>query len=313
MRRHRAAFRQSAGAWKACTTKGMTRACLGFSRDQCHRPSAQRHAMVGAAASSLGRTGVPRTLGIGRCRQQLHRREQVSCAGMDQSLPHDPTRRRVNGQWSGGTRNTGVEAARGELLAFCDADDVVQPGWLSAHVLALAEADVSAGVFDSWSLNGLATPSPVSYAPPPALSLFGFLPAAGSGNLAIRRRAFEDIGGFAEDLMTGEDFDLSWRAQLSGHRYVLNPDAVVARRDQQGFKAVFRRYTAYGRCGPVLYRRFRADGLRRELVLAAKTWVWLVASTPGLLQPEFRGRWARIAGWRIGRLLESVRQRVLFL
>ena len=213
----------------------------------------------------------------------------------------------------GGTRNAGVGAAKGELLAFCDADDIVQPGWLKAHVLALADADVSAGVFDFWSLNGLATPSPLSYAPPPAMTLFGFLPAGGSGNLALRRRAFEDLGGFAEDLMTGEDFDLSWRLQLSGHRYVMNTDAVLARRDQQGFRAVFNRYTAYGRCGPVLYRRFRADGLRRELVIAAKTWVWLLVSTPRLLQPEFRGRWARIAGWRTGRLVESVRQGVLFL
>ena len=213
----------------------------------------------------------------------------------------------------GGTRNVGVGAARGELLAFCDADDVVQPGWLTAHALALAEADLSAGVFDFWSLNGLATPSPPAYAPPPGMSLFGFLPAAGSGNLAVRRRAFDEIGGFTEQLMTGEDIDLSWRAQLSGHSYVLSTDAVVSRRDQQGFNAVFRRYTAYGRSGPILYSRFRADGLRRELILAAKTWVWLIVSTPRLFQPEFRGHWVRIAGLRVGRLVESVRQRVLFL
>ncbi len=213
----------------------------------------------------------------------------------------------------GATRNVGARAAQGDLLAFCDADDLAQPGWLAAHVLALAEADISAGVFDFWSLNGLDAPSPPSYAPPPAMSLFGFLPAGGSGNLALRRRAFDDLGGFTEDLMTGEDFDLSWRAQLSGHRYVLSANAVVARRDQHGFRAVFSRYTAYGRCGPLLYRRFRADGLRRDLVIAAKTWVWLVVSTPRLCQPQFRDRWARIAGWRIGRLVESVRQRVLFL
>jgi glycosyltransferase involved in cell wall biosynthesis len=212
----------------------------------------------------------------------------------------------------GATRNAGVGAAQGELLAFCDADDVVHPGWLMAHVSALAEADMSAGVFDAWSLNGLPAPSPPSYAPPPGMTLFGFLPAAGSGNLAFRRRAFEDLGGFTEDLMTGEDFDLSWRSQLSGHRYVLTTDAVVARRDQQGFKTVFSRYTSYGRCGPLLYRRFRADGLRREGVVAAKTWVWLVLSTPRLVQSDFRDRWARIAGWRTGRLVESVRQKVLF-
>jgi glycosyltransferase involved in cell wall biosynthesis len=210
-------------------------------------------------------------------------------------------------------RNAGVRAAQGELLAFCDADDVVQPGWLTAHVSALADADVSAGVFDAWSLNGLPNPSPLSYATPPAMTLFGFLPAAGSGNLALRRLVFEELRGFSEGLMTGEDFDLSWRAQISGYRLVMNANAVVARRDQQGFGAVFRRYTSYGQCGPILYRRFRADGLQPELFVAAKTWAWLVLSTPRLVQVEFRDRWARIAGWRTGRLVESIRQRVLFL
>lgn len=212
----------------------------------------------------------------------------------------------------GATRNAGARAAQGELLAFCDADDVVQPGWLSAHVLALAEADASGGVIDFWSLNGLAAPTPLSYAPPPAMSQFGFLPAAMSCNLAVRRRAFEELGGFAQDLMTGEDYDLCWRLQLSGHRYVLSTDAVIARRDRQGFRAVFRRFTAYGRCGPALYRRYKAEGLRRDLAVAGKTWVWLALSSPRLLRPEFRSRWASIAGWRIGRLEESVRQRVLF-
>ncbi len=52
-------------------------------------------------------------------------------------------------------RNAGVRAARGDLLAFCDADDVVQPGWLASCARALEEVDVVAGVFDFWSLNGL--------------------------------------------------------------------------------------------------------------------------------------------------------------
>jgi glycosyltransferase involved in cell wall biosynthesis len=172
----------------------------------------------------------------------------------------------------GTTRNAGVEAAQSELLAFCDADDVAQPGWLSAHVLAVGEADASGGAIDSWSLNQKTPPSPPSYGPPLAMSQFGFPPAAMSCNLAVRRSVFDALGGFAEDLLTGEDYDLCWGLQLAGHRYVLNTDAVVARRFRQGFRATLSRFTAYGRCGPALYRRYKSDGLRRDLTVAAKTW-----------------------------------------
>jgi glycosyltransferase involved in cell wall biosynthesis len=217
-----------------------------------------------------------------------------------------------NAKGAGGARNAGVRAARGELLAFCDADDVVQPGWLASHVKALTEAEVVGGVFDVWSLNELPPPSPPDPIMPSAVAQFGFLPALISSNLALQRDVFDEVGGFADTMATGEDIDLSWRLELRGHHCVVNTGAVVARRDRPGFGGVFRRFVAYGRCGPVLYRKYRVHGLRSNPRVAAKTWVWLAVTTPRLVRPAFRPQWASIAGWRTGRLIESVRQRVFF-
>jgi glycosyltransferase involved in cell wall biosynthesis len=205
-------------------------------------------------------------------------------------------------------RNAGVRVAEGSLLAFCDADDVVHPGWLEACQVALERSDVVAGVFDFWSLNG-AAPSPCT---PAATRQLGFLPFGLGANLAVRRNAFEQVGGFAEDLFTGEDIDLCWRLQLQGFRFEISSEAIVARRDRPGFRQVFRQALSYGRCGPVLFSRYRSQGAARDPAGAIKAWAWLAASLPGLTDPQRRIAWARTAGVRLGRLEGSVKERVLF-
>ncbi len=206
-------------------------------------------------------------------------------------------------------RNAGVQAARGELLAFCDADDVVQPGWLNSFAKALDEVDVVAGVFDFWSLNGLRVAPDL----PASMRQLGFLPAGLGANLAVRRQAFEKVGGFAEELLVGEDIDLCWRMQLAGFRFVIDFEARVAKRERPRFMQVFRQAAAYGRSGPALYRRYRETGARRNLRGAVKSWVWLVAAAPSLVRPGgHRLDWARAAGMRSGRLAGSLREGVFF-
>jgi glycosyltransferase involved in cell wall biosynthesis len=208
----------------------------------------------------------------------------------------------------GAARNAGVRAAQGDLLAFCDADDVVQPGWLRAIAAALIDADVVAGSFDMASLNGIRTDE----LSPAATSQLGFLPAGLAANLAVRRPAFDAVGGFSEELFVGEDIDLCWRLQLHGYRFSLVPAAVVAKREPAGFGILFRRALAYGRCGPKLYRRYHRNGARRDLVGSAKSWAWLVVALPGLGRTDVRRRWVRAAGVRLGRLVGSVREGVFF-
>jgi glycosyltransferase involved in cell wall biosynthesis len=206
-------------------------------------------------------------------------------------------------------RNAGVRAARGDLLAFCDADDIVHPGWLASCARALDTFDVVAGVFDFWSLSGHQASPPV----PASMQQYSFLPAGLSANLAVRRGAFEAVGGFSQELVTGEDIDLCWRLQTDGFRFAVESGAVVSKRGRSGFVDVFKQGAAFGRGGPVLYRRHRGAGARRNLASAAKSWLWLVARLPLLFKsPAQRNQWARAAGVRTGRLAGSVRERVFF-
>ncbi|MBA2626129.1 MAG: glycosyltransferase [Acidimicrobiia bacterium] len=117
-------------------------------------------------------------------------------------------------------RNVGAAAACGELLAICDADDVVTPGWLSALVAASADGDVLAGAFDEESLNppdvrAWRRPRPTDE---PAGSSW-FRPYAVGANCAVWARVLDDIGGWDEAYVDGgNDVELSWRAQQHGYR-----------------------------------------------------------------------------------------------
>jgi glycosyltransferase involved in cell wall biosynthesis len=211
----------------------------------------------------------------------------------------------------GPARNVGVAQAVGSALAFCDGDDVVAPGWLSAHVGALETADVIAGSIVPFDGDRPRAGVTVPPAPP---TLLGWLPYAQGANCSVRREVYDQVGGFPEQSSHAEDVEFSWLAQLQGYRFVYEPKALVHKRNRQTAGARFRQYVGYGRSDVDLYIRYRTHGaVRAPAASLTRTYLGLVARLPLLRSPDERDRWVRQLGRRTGRLLESGRRRTICL
>ena len=213
-------------------------------------------------------------------------------------------------------RNAGARAARGDFLAFTDADDVVRPEWLRSMAEAARHGDLVAGAV---GVDALAAEPWRSWHPisprDRALRTYRFLSYASGLNTGVWADVFERIGGYDEETVIGEDVEFSWRAQLAEHRLEWSPDTVVEERLRGDLARATRQHFAYGAAAPHLYRRFRHAGMTRvPAATVLRTWAWIGLAWPAaLLSPRMRGRWALETALAAGRIVGSARNRVLFL
>lgn len=204
-------------------------------------------------------------------------------------------------------QNAGVTEASGDVIAFCDGDDVVSDGWVAAMAAALADHPHVTGPVDLTRLN---RPERVWgehverwAAGPPQ---FEFLPFAWGGNSGWRREVFEALGGFDESLKSGHDVDLSWRAQLANYELWFEPAAVVHRRQRSTIGATFLQHVLYGRSNARIYARFKSYGMaRRSVAGELRDWAQLGAALPWLVRHPTQ--LAETLGLRVGRCLPIVR------
>lgn len=143
----------------------------------------------------------------------------------------------------GRARNLGVEAARGRLLAFTDVDCRPRAEWLEQLLPGLEDAAIAGGPV---VVTTGEPPSPVErferiwrFPQERAVTESGW---SATANMAIRRDAFEEVGGFDDSLRRiGEDVDLCLRVGARGHRIVWRGDAVVEHAAETRIRPVLRR------------------------------------------------------------------------
>jgi glycosyltransferase involved in cell wall biosynthesis len=120
-------------------------------------------------------------------------------------------------------RNKGARAALGNIIAFVDSDHEIDRQWIEIAVDVLSSPDVAAtgcAYLTQPSANWVQQQYDGLRARTVRREDVSWL---GSGNFAVKRAAFERVGGFNASLTACEDVDLCNRLRLAGFRIVADP------------------------------------------------------------------------------------------
>jgi glycosyltransferase involved in cell wall biosynthesis len=144
-------------------------------------------------------------------------------------------------------RNVGAAHAGGELLLFCDGDDIADADWMSSLVDALSDARAVGGHLEE---EVLAVPGQEGWRPPAtpgALPSFLGFPYLVSANMGIHRADFEAVDGFDTTLIRGEDIAFSWDLIERGVELIYSPEAIIHYRHRRGLWPMMKQHYLYGR------------------------------------------------------------------
>ncbi len=158
-------------------------------------------------------------------------------------------------------RNTGMEAASGEIVAYIDDDAYPDPHWLHYLALAFASGDyVGVGgpnlapPGDGWIADCVAN-SPGG--PVQVLLTDRIAEHIPGCNMAYRKDALQAIGGFDRRFrVAGDDVDICWRLQDRGWTIGFSPAALVWHHRRNSVATYWRQQMGYGKAEALLEEKW---------------------------------------------------------
>jgi glycosyltransferase involved in cell wall biosynthesis len=218
-------------------------------------------------------------------------------------------------QSSYAARNRGVEAAKGEILAFTDADCVVEPTWLKRLLASHKEpcwggfaggrkAYPPANLIErycaqGWMFDLSRLREPFFQAASMGERLCSQIPALDfrsqirlptdlinsyTANVAYRRIVFEEVGCFDHRMTSGGDYDFAWRLQTqTDWKIAVVPDAMIHHQYRANLADLTSMYRRYGGGYATLALKHGSQPERITRQLIAESLLLMVLTVPGHL------------------------------
>ncbi len=158
-------------------------------------------------------------------------------------------------------RNTGLECATGEIVAYLDDDACPDPDWL----------DYLAAAFRTTEYAGVGGPNIPLPDDGPIASCIAKVPGGPTHvllsdteaehipgcNMAFRKTWLQAIGGFDPQFrVAGDDVDACWRIQERGGKLGFSPAAMVWHHTRSSVRAFWKQQQGYGKAEALLERKW---------------------------------------------------------